>query len=226
MIGQHPRFQRIPKTVLAVVVAVATLLSGQVLFGASDAHAAASGCVANIYRQGGNGNCVKYIQEIVNASKATTKISADGQFGPATKKAIVAFQKSRGISADGVVGKNTWQNLCAVTQSAASSPKSKSNCGSIRGWTRVFTNKNLNISACNTGTYNRLRFELGSSKTSVAQAAVGGLAIVTDLHSGHSSVVAKANWGNATWSVQYESPSAHWHYLGTVSLKRANYAPC
>lgn len=38
-------------------------------------------------------------------------LKADGFFGPDTEKAVKQFQKSRGLSADGVIGTKTWQEL-------------------------------------------------------------------------------------------------------------------
>lgn len=35
----------------------------------------------------------------------------NGKIGPLTKKAIKEFQKSNGLNADGIVGKQTWQKL-------------------------------------------------------------------------------------------------------------------
>ena len=35
----------------------------------------------------------------------------DGRIGPGTKAAIIEFQKSHGLKADGVLGKRTWEEL-------------------------------------------------------------------------------------------------------------------
>lgn len=35
----------------------------------------------------------------------------DGNFGPQTKAAVIAFQKSKGLMPDGIVGPDTWNAL-------------------------------------------------------------------------------------------------------------------
>jgi len=35
----------------------------------------------------------------------------DGVFGAQTRNAVVAYQRSRGLTADGIVGCNTWLSL-------------------------------------------------------------------------------------------------------------------
>lgn len=39
------------------------------------------------------------------------KGTVDGKIGPKTKEAIKAFQKSNGLTADGVIGRKTWEKL-------------------------------------------------------------------------------------------------------------------
>jgi peptidoglycan hydrolase-like protein with peptidoglycan-binding domain len=43
----------------------------------------------------------------------------DGKIGPKTKSAIEEFQKSNGLSADGKVGRKTWQSLSQYLNQAA-----------------------------------------------------------------------------------------------------------
>jgi hypothetical protein len=57
-----------------------------------------------VLKMGDNGEDVKTLQ-------AALRIVADGDFGPATKAAVVAFQKKEKLYPDGIVGKNTWVKL-------------------------------------------------------------------------------------------------------------------
>ena len=63
-----------------------------------------------IMRQGARGNITKLLQEkLVSLGYSTNGV--DGIFGAGTKAAVIAFQKSKGLSADGIVGTNTWRKL-------------------------------------------------------------------------------------------------------------------
>lgn len=56
-------------------------------------------------REGNRNGCVALLQKQLNAKGA--KLNVDQSFGPATKAAVVAFQKSKGLTVDGVVGPAT-----------------------------------------------------------------------------------------------------------------------
>ncbi|MDT0379385.1 peptidoglycan-binding protein [Streptomyces sp. DSM 42041] len=47
-------------------------------------------------------------------------IAADGQFGPNTRSAVVGFQNARGLTADGVIGSQTWPHLIVSVRQGAS----------------------------------------------------------------------------------------------------------
>jgi murein DD-endopeptidase MepM/ murein hydrolase activator NlpD len=67
---------------------------------AAPAAPASSGGRATL-KKGSKGADVKYLQGKLG-------ITADGDFGPNTHKAVVAFQASKGLEADGIVGPKTW----------------------------------------------------------------------------------------------------------------------
>ena len=61
-------------------------------------------------RKGARGNITKLVQEkLVSLGYNTNGV--DGIFGSVTEKAVLSFQKSNGLVADGIVGKNTWGKL-------------------------------------------------------------------------------------------------------------------
>lgn len=60
-------------------------------------------------KKGAKGNITKLIQKRLNS--VGFSISIDGIFGDNTYKAIKVFQKNRGLTQDGIVGKNTWKYL-------------------------------------------------------------------------------------------------------------------
>lgn len=57
--------------------------------------------------RGHAGEDVLTIQRALNAAGATPPLAEDGLFGPKTEAALRAFQAQRGLSADGVVGRET-----------------------------------------------------------------------------------------------------------------------
>lgn len=65
---------------------------------------------AAILRQGAKGNEVKEVQRRLK-QWGYYNGAVDGVFGAGTKKAVIAFQKKNGLTADGVVGKSTYKAL-------------------------------------------------------------------------------------------------------------------
>jgi peptidoglycan hydrolase-like protein with peptidoglycan-binding domain len=53
---------------------------------------------------------IKEIQTALKAANCYTG-NVDGKIGPKTKRAIIEFQKSKGLKADGKVGPKTWAEL-------------------------------------------------------------------------------------------------------------------
>ncbi len=67
-----------------------------------------------LVRIGAKGNITRIIQERLISLGYTSILSsggADGVFGEGTETAIENLQRNRGISVDGVVGKDTWKQL-------------------------------------------------------------------------------------------------------------------
>lgn len=70
-----------------------------------------NGCPTLKY--GSRGNITKLLQEkLVSLGYNTNGV--DGIFGSGTKNAVIKYQKSKGLSADGIVGQNTWRKLLGL----------------------------------------------------------------------------------------------------------------
>jgi len=65
-------------------------------------------------QEGFKGEDVRTVQYLVTAQGHSTE--EDGVFGPLTKSAVEAFQSSRGLGADGIVGPQTWSQLIIQVQ--------------------------------------------------------------------------------------------------------------
>ena len=66
-----------------------------------------------VVQKGNDGAAVREAQALLKAHGAT--IDVDGDFGPKTKAAVVSFQRSRGIEADGLIGPDTLRELRTPT---------------------------------------------------------------------------------------------------------------
>ncbi|MGG7096232.1 N-acetylmuramoyl-L-alanine amidase [Clostridium sardiniense] len=65
-----------------------------------------------IVKSGAKGNLTRLIQQrLLNRGYSLSPYGADGTFGEKTTNAIKNLQKNKGISIDGIVGKNTWKAL-------------------------------------------------------------------------------------------------------------------
>lgn len=60
-------------------------------------------------KKGNSGGGVKVLQRLLNADGA--KLAVDGSFGEGTQAAVKAYQKKKGLNADGIVGRATWSKL-------------------------------------------------------------------------------------------------------------------
>ena len=63
--------------------------------------------------RGVNGHIVKYAQEVLNILGAN--LDVDGAFGPKTEKAVKSFQGKQNIEVSGIIEKQTWKVLKALT---------------------------------------------------------------------------------------------------------------
>lgn len=64
-----------------------------------------------LYRLGDEGPAVRDIQDRLAALDFDSGDDTRGVFGECTKTAVVAFQRAKGLDADGIVGPNTWRSL-------------------------------------------------------------------------------------------------------------------
>src|SRR5438045_9558515 len=78
-----------------------------------------------ILKQGSSGPDVKGLQQKLKELGFDPN-GVDGNFGPGTKAAVIAFQQSKGLQADGIVGPATMDALQAAAGTTASDSSSLS----------------------------------------------------------------------------------------------------
>jgi peptidoglycan hydrolase-like protein with peptidoglycan-binding domain len=67
-----------------------------------------------VNRRGDEGHPILTLQELLRAHGHPVVV--DGDFGPATEAAVRAVQTSRGLTADGIVGPQTWPAVIATVR--------------------------------------------------------------------------------------------------------------
>ncbi|MEU6158267.1 peptidoglycan-binding protein [Streptomyces sp. NPDC047130] len=85
--------------------------------GGGSAPAPAPGVSWPVLKSGSQGADVRSAQYLLKASGH--QLDVDGSFGPKTRSAVVAFQRSRALAADGVIGPNTWAKLIRTVKSGS-----------------------------------------------------------------------------------------------------------
>lgn len=96
------------------VVGVATV---ETSFAAPSAAARNQAKAYPVVQRGSQGDAVEVLQRLLNANGA--KLAVDGAFGDGTRGAVQAYQRSKGLTADGVVGPATWSRLLPVLKQGA-----------------------------------------------------------------------------------------------------------
>ena len=67
-------------------------------------------------KRGDKGEVVRAAQFLLNGRKCSCGLwGADGDFGPATEAAVLAFQRRNGLEPDGIIGSATWAGLLGVS---------------------------------------------------------------------------------------------------------------
>lgn len=72
--------------------------------------------MAKTYKQGSRGEGVRLLQRLLR--ERGYEVTADGDFGPRTSAALVAWQKAEGLTADGIAGAKTLARITGVSITA------------------------------------------------------------------------------------------------------------
>lgn len=107
-------------TRLAVAVALVSAVVIPTAAQAAPASAATTAtCRSQVFKYGSTGNCVSYIQTILNSKGLGSgtdagQTSVDGIFGWRTHELVKRLQQKWAFTQDGIIGPNTWIALCST----------------------------------------------------------------------------------------------------------------
>jgi hypothetical protein len=90
--------------IIVLGLSVAAEPSGAAVTGSRGATASTSAAKPTLLKKGSRGTLVRAVQRKLG-------LTADGVFGPATRRAVKRFQRKHGLTADGVVGPATLARL-------------------------------------------------------------------------------------------------------------------
>ncbi len=111
---------------LVVAFAAIVLFSVQQTSKLEDAAAYGQDIEAAVLKEGSRGSDVKTVQDKLRRWGYYTG-SVDGIYGPKTKEAVKYFQRKNGLTADGIVGKKTFEMLGMMEQANAGGSQSSGN---------------------------------------------------------------------------------------------------
>jgi zinc D-Ala-D-Ala carboxypeptidase len=106
----------IARPLLRILIALALVATGLVVTSVAN-QAAADGCFTwgRNLSQGASGEDVRQLQVRIAGYPGTGgHLGIDGDFGPATRAALVRFQQAYGLSADGIAGPQTYSKIYAL----------------------------------------------------------------------------------------------------------------
>jgi zinc D-Ala-D-Ala carboxypeptidase len=106
--------KRLSRLLVVAALALGTTLTISV---AAAPPAAADGCYtwSGTLREGSSGPAVTRLQIRVAGWVAFGEVLAiDGQYGPATRRAVTRFQQAYGLTADGIAGSQTFNKIYAL----------------------------------------------------------------------------------------------------------------
>jgi putative chitinase len=113
--GLSDRIAFTQKAKTAVARLQAVQLSGAASGGAAAA-GAATGQTRPVLARGSQGDAVVQLQNLLRDENFA--VAVDGDFGPGTEVAATRFQSENGLTADGIVGPQTWAALDAAKKKA------------------------------------------------------------------------------------------------------------
>ncbi len=194
--------QPIRSAVPSILLTLMVLCS--LLVGAKPADAASWPTVS----YGASGVDVRSIQRLLTQRGFTATI--DGAFGSGTKTAVVNFQRSRGLTADGIVGARTWGALVITVRSGSSGNAVKA------------VQEQLMANGCGTlsvdgafgpGTDGAVR-RFQSANGLVADGIVGPNTWMHLVYGGRCSTGTTTRWNWSNWTKGSSASGQYWSYGG------------